>query len=100
MIRIQFIAYFEINWIELFLIQLICFFNVTVLTLSSEKCIEERKRDLQEEKLSPENKQEELPHIELPETVSRLTNEYGSEVYLVGTAHFSLESQEDVSKVG
>ncbi|KAL7643047.1 UNVERIFIED_CONTAM: hypothetical protein RMT77_006336 [Armadillidium vulgare] len=69
-----------------------------VLTLSSEKCIEERKRDLQEEKLSPENKQEELPHIELPETVSRLTNEYGSEVYLVGTAHFSLESQEDVSK--
>lgn len=35
----------------------------------------------------------------LPSTVSLLTNEYGSKVYIVGTAHFSRESQDDVSLV-
>lgn len=34
----------------------------------------------------------------LPETVTVLETDYGSKVYLVGTAHFSLESQEDVAK--
>lgn len=33
----------------------------------------------------------------LPPTVSLLTNEFGSKVYIVGTAHFSRESQDDVS---
>lgn len=37
---------------------------------------------------------------ELPETVTVLKTQEGSVVYLVGTAHFSLESQEDVAKVG
>lgn len=35
---------------------------------------------------------------ELPETVTVLKTQEGSIVYLVGTAHFSLESQEDVAK--
>ena len=36
---------------------------------------------------------------DLPETVIVLTNEFGSKVYIVGTTHFSKESQEDVAKV-
>lgn len=46
-----------------------------------------------------------LPHYDptidtkLPETVSLLTTPDGGKVYLVGTAHFSMESQEDVAKV-
>ncbi|XP_013189546.2 traB domain-containing protein isoform X2 [Amyelois transitella] len=49
------------------------------------------------------------PHIEdvpdlpmddgLPDTVTVLNAEDGGKVYVVGTAHFSLQSQEDVSKV-
>lgn len=35
----------------------------------------------------------------LPDTVTELTSKEGVKVYLVGTAHFSLESQEDVAKV-
>jgi len=35
----------------------------------------------------------------LPPTVTLLTNEHGSKVYIVGTAHFSRESQDDVSLV-
>lgn len=46
-----------------------------------------------------------LPHYDttidknLPDTVSLLTTPDGGKVYLVGTAHFSMESQEDVAKV-
>ncbi|XP_059483307.1 traB domain-containing protein-like isoform X3 [Neocloeon triangulifer] len=36
---------------------------------------------------------------DLPHTVTRLESPSGGQVYLVGTAHFSKESQEDVSKV-
>lgn len=35
----------------------------------------------------------------LPPTVTLLRNEHGSKVYIVGTAHFSKESQDDVSLV-
>lgn len=35
----------------------------------------------------------------LPPTVTLLHNEFGSKVYIVGTAHFSRESQDDVSLV-
>lgn len=35
----------------------------------------------------------------LPETVTLLTTLDGGKLYLVGTAHFSVESQNDVSKV-
>lgn len=35
----------------------------------------------------------------LPPTVTLLYNEFGSKVYIVGTAHFSRESQDDVSLV-
>lgn len=36
------------------------------------------------------------PNPQLPETVTVLEGEYGSKVYLVGTAHFSEDSQQDV----
>ena len=36
---------------------------------------------------------------ELPNTVTKLETTDGSKVYLVGTAHFSKESQDDVAKV-
>lgn len=39
------------------------------------------------------------PNPQLPETVTLLETTWGSKVYVVGTAHFSLESQEDVAKV-
>nr|XP_045600415.1 uncharacterized protein LOC123759413 isoform X7 [Procambarus clarkii] len=35
--------------------------------------------------------------VQLPETVTRLDTSYGSSVFLVGTAHFSKESQADVA---
>ncbi|KAG1649869.1 TraB domain-containing protein [Nymphon striatum] len=35
---------------------------------------------------------------ELPSTVTKLMTKDGAPVYIVGTAHFSIESQEDVSK--
>lgn len=38
------------------------------------------------------------PVLSLPETVTVLETRFGSKVYIVGTAHFSLESQEDVAK--
>lgn len=37
--------------------------------------------------------------MKLPSTVTQLTSKDGVKVYLVGTAHFSHESQEDVAKV-
>ncbi|PIK47482.1 putative traB domain-containing protein [Apostichopus japonicus] len=36
---------------------------------------------------------------ELPETVSKLVTPSGARVYLIGTAHFSEKSQEDVAKI-
>lgn len=38
------------------------------------------------------------PVPDLPETVTKLETLHGSKVYVVGTAHFSVESQEDVAK--
>lgn len=35
----------------------------------------------------------------LPPTVTLLENQFGSKIYIVGTAHFSKESQDDVSFV-
>ena len=37
--------------------------------------------------------------LDLPETVTTLTSPDGCKVYLVGTAHFSHTSQDDVAKV-
>ena len=37
--------------------------------------------------------------MKLPGTVTELTSKEGVKVYIVGTAHFSVESQEDVAKV-
>jgi hypothetical protein len=38
-------------------------------------------------------------NIQLPDTVTKLMTPYRSTVYVVGTAHFSESSQEDVRKV-
>lgn len=50
---------------------------------------------------SQPDKREYDPTIDdrLPETVTLLTTPDGGKLYLVGTAHFSIESQNDVSMV-
>lgn len=50
-------------------------------------------------KASPLPKYDPTFDSRLPDTVSLLTTPDGGKVYLVGTAHFSMESQEDVAKV-
>jgi len=40
---------------------------------------------------------ESLDEIELPVTVKRLKTKYGTRIFLVGTAHFSTQSHDDVS---
>lgn len=70
-------------------------------TLEDEKLIESEKKVEEEEQkniIKIYNSIEEFD-ANLPETVSILTTPYGSKVYLVGTAHFSQESQDDVSLV-
>lgn len=76
-------------------------------TLEDEKDMEKIALVAEDKKESEENKKNEIKiyntieefDANLPETVSLLTTPYGSKVYLVGTAHFSLESQDDVSLV-
>jgi hypothetical protein len=46
---------------------------------------------------TPEKKKEE--EWDLPHTITKLESPSGGQIYLVGTAHFSKESQEDVAKV-
>ena len=40
-----------------------------------------------------------VDNVQLPDTVTKLLSPYRSTVYIVGTAHFSESSQEDVRKV-
>ncbi|XP_057371312.1 uncharacterized protein LOC130692251 isoform X2 [Daphnia carinata] len=51
---------------------------------------------LNDETISSDPEVEQL--MKLPETVTQLTSKDGVKVFLVGTAHFSQESQEDVAK--
>ncbi|KAL7305342.1 hypothetical protein TKK_0002470 [Trichogramma kaykai] len=46
-----------------------------------------------------DQKEPEINMDDLPETVTLLTTKEGGKCYLIGTAHFSIESQNDVSKV-
>jgi hypothetical protein len=46
-----------------------------------------------------EHTPEEEKESELPHTVTKLESPSGGQVFIVGTAHFSKESQEDVAKV-
>ncbi|KAJ9591614.1 hypothetical protein L9F63_001828, partial [Diploptera punctata] len=82
---------------------------------SGAKEIDDKDEDVENDELGPEqSKTEEKANIpssgildtydasidsNLPETVALLTTPEGSKVYLVGTAHFSLESQNDVAKI-
>ena len=49
--------------------------------------------------LNESSSEERSENIQLPDTVTKLTTPYRSTVYIVGTAHFSESSQEDVRKV-
>lgn len=49
--------------------------------------------------LFPSQRQLRTDDPDLPETVEVLTTQRGCKVYLVGTAHFSENSQQDVIKV-
>lgn len=66
----------------------------------------ERNSDNNFEEISSPNEEPEKPQMtleefdkNLPETVTLLTGAYGSKVYIVGTAHFSEKSQNDVATV-
>ena len=50
-------------------------------------------------KSQTEDADSESPEGKLPATVTLLTSQSGVKVYIVGTAHFSHESQDDVAKV-
>ena len=50
-----------------------------------------------DDSISSDHEVEQL--MKLPETVTEFVSKEGVKVYLVGTAHFSVESQEDVAKV-
>ncbi|XP_045025848.1 traB domain-containing protein isoform X3 [Daphnia magna] len=63
-------------------------------TVAAERTSEEV--HLNDETTSSDPEVEQL--MKLPETVTQLTSKDGVKVYLVGTAHFSQESQEDVAK--
>ena len=52
-----------------------------------------------DENLYPSQRIRRSSNPELPDTVSVLETEEGGKVYVVGTAHFSEESQNDVVKV-
>ena len=49
--------------------------------------------------LNESSSEERSENIQLPDTVTKLMTPYRSTVYIVGTAHFSESSQEDVRKV-
>ncbi|XP_076220964.1 traB domain-containing protein isoform X2 [Nomia melanderi] len=59
------------------------------------------KNDLKKHDIIGSNQNEYDASIDerLPETVELLTTPYGAKLYLVGTAHFSIESQNDVSMI-
>jgi len=65
-----------------------------------EPADDEISSDDDEEDMSMPSKQtRQLDPAHLPETCTVLTTNHGGRVYLVGTAHFSQESNEDVAKV-
>ncbi|XP_075214133.1 traB domain-containing protein isoform X2 [Lycorma delicatula] len=72
---------------------------------SVESKLHSESSDLEEEEKKnrsvPSDKEISIEQFDknLPDTVQLLTTPDGAKVYLVGTAHFSLESQDDVSKV-
>nr|CAG4638636.1 EOG090X0AQH [Cyclestheria hislopi] len=65
--------------------------------LSSEtKTLAQEYNNLVDESSCSDPEVEQL--MKLPSTVTELTSKEGVRIYIVGTAHFSLESQEDVAK--
>ncbi|XP_068630324.1 traB domain-containing protein-like isoform X2 [Battus philenor] len=56
-------------------------------------------RELSEKQMEDSNKESTSETNEMPSTVTVLDTPDGGKIYLVGTAHFSIKSQEDVSRV-
>ena len=57
------------------------------------------KNEVSIDNLPPLIKRRIPPNIKLPETVTRLDTPSGNSLFLIGTAHFSQESQNDVATV-
>lgn len=55
--------------------------------------------DNEDELFTPHQHRRRMSGFELPDTVTTLRTEQGSKVFVVGTAHFSENSQQDVAKV-
>ena len=66
---------------------------------NSELDQEERSQPNMQDVPYPSSYVQRIANPELPETVSVLRTPDGGTVYVVGTAHFSENSQEDVAKV-
>ena len=61
---------------------------------------EDKEDDIEEEiDDEPVGRNVDWDNLELPETCTLLTTNKGAKVFLIGTAHFSRESQTDVSQV-
>lgn len=62
--------------------------------VTENECAEDEMAELLMSRIKSRTEVSELPH-----TVTKLESSQGCIVYLVGTAHFSTESHEDVAKV-
>nr|CAG4646466.1 EOG090X0AQH [Macrothrix elegans] len=71
--------------------------SVSETSRQTEKSLLEQSTSEPNETTSSDPEVEQL--MKLPDTVTQITSKEGVKVYLVGTAHFSQESQEDVAKI-
>jgi hypothetical protein len=96
--------------IHFFRIEVIFFFSLADAIPSGEDSLleEEDEDDEEDEGIEeplfphvpfPGNCIKRKPDPQLPKTVELLLTDQGSKVYIVGTAHFSQQSQDDVAKV-
>ncbi|XP_054751859.2 traB domain-containing protein-like [Lytechinus pictus] len=67
------------------------------LSSNQESDVEETMDEVELLRMRALCRQEHTPD-ELPETVTKMTTEHGAQIYIVGTAHFSENSQNDVAK--
>eukprot|EP00057_Strongylocentrotus_purpuratus_P032516 XP_787913.2 PREDICTED: traB domain-containing protein [Strongylocentrotus purpuratus] len=67
------------------------------LSSGQESDVEETMDEVELLRMRALCRQEHKPD-ELPDTVTKMTTEHGAQIYIVGTAHFSENSQNDVAK--
>jgi hypothetical protein len=73
--------------------------NIQFKTNFNAQDIKHNVDDVADKSLKIKKKYDSTIDDNLPETVTVLTAQNGGKLYLIGTAHFSVESQNDVSKV-